>query len=70
MTHLTPRAAWPWMPGTIEEACGPDEWLVVVESRDVATTEDGTPAPADADDADVFFPMCFRDSSELRVVAE
>lgn len=50
----------------IEEVCGPDEWLVAVESRDVATTEDGTPAPADADDAEVWFPMCFRDSSETR----
>jgi hypothetical protein len=66
MTHETPRESWPWMPGIIEEACGPDEWFIAVESRDVATFEDGTPAPADADDEDVFYPMCFRGSSELR----
>ena len=64
------RAAWPWLPGTIEEVCGPDEWLVAVESHDVATAEDGSPAPTDDDDADVWFPMCFRDSTELRAVSE
>jgi hypothetical protein len=69
MTHETPRETWPWMPGVVEEICGPDEWLVAVESRDVATAEDGSPAPAAADDADVWFPMCFRDSSELRAVS-
>lgn len=68
--HTAPRESWPWMPGTVEEVCGPDEWLIAVESRDVATAEDGTPAPADADDEDVWFPMCFRDSSEIRTVAE
>ena len=64
MTHETPRESWPWYPGTIEETCGADEWLIAVESRDVATAEDGS--PADADDADVFYPMCFRDSAEIR----
>ena len=60
------REAWPWLPGTVEEECGPDEWLIVVESRDVATLEDGSPAPDDVPDADVFYPLCFRDSSEIR----
>lgn len=69
MTHETPRESWPWVPGTVEEVCGPDEWLIAVESRDVATAEDGTPAPADADDDDLYFPMCFRDSSEIREAA-
>lgn len=64
------RAAWPWMPGTVEEVCGTDEWLIVVESRDVATDEDGGPAPADADDAEVWFPMCFRSADELRAVSK
>jgi hypothetical protein len=50
----------------IEEVCSADEWFVVVTDRAVATLEDGTPAPADADDEDVFYPMCFRGSSELR----
>lgn len=66
MIHETPRETWPWLPGTVEEACGPDEWLVVVEDRAVAQLEDGSPAPADVADDDVFFPMCFRDSSEIR----
>lgn len=60
------RAVWPWLPGTVEEACGPDEWLVVVEDRAVAQLEDGSPAPADVADEDVWFPVCFRDSSEIR----
>jgi hypothetical protein len=61
------RDAWPWLPGVIEEVCGPDEWSVVVY---LPRLEDGTPAPADAPDDELFFPVCFRDSSELRAVAE
>jgi hypothetical protein len=56
--------------GIIEEVCSPDEWLVAVAAREVATTEDGRPAPADTPDDDLYFPMRFRDSSELRAVAE
>ena len=37
------RAAWPWLPGSIVEQCGPDEWLVCVEDRDVAVLHDGRP---------------------------
>jgi hypothetical protein len=70
MTHLTPREDWPWLPGVIEDQCGPDEWLIAVESRDLATTEDGSPAPADAADDDLYYPMCFRDPSEIREAAE
>ncbi len=25
----TDRAGWPWLPGSIVEQCGPDEWYVV-----------------------------------------
>ena len=39
------RAAWPWLPGSIVEQCGPDEWRVCVEDRDVAVLHDGRPAP-------------------------
>jgi hypothetical protein len=35
------RAAWPWLPGSIVEQCGPDEWQVCVEDRDVAVLQDG-----------------------------
>jgi hypothetical protein len=66
MAHLTPRETWPWYPGTIEEVCSADEWLIAVESRNVATTEDGSPATADVADEDVFYPLCFRDHAEIR----
>ena len=46
------RAAWPWLPGTVLEQCGPDEWDVCVEAPELVTA-DG-------------YPCCFRDSSELR----
>jgi len=39
------RAAWPWLPGTVLSQCGPDEWDVMVEARELATLDDGTPAP-------------------------
>ena len=37
------RAAWPWLPGTIVEQCGPDEWQVCVEDRDVAVLGEAAP---------------------------
>jgi hypothetical protein len=49
----------------VEQQCGPDEWLVIIEDRRVAELEDGTPAPAGTSDEDLL-PMCFRDSGELR----
>ena len=63
------RAAWHWLPGCIEEICGPDEWLVCVTSRQVATEEDGTPALPGTPDDDLYFPMCFRDASEIRAAS-
>ena len=60
------RAAWPWLPGTIVEQCGPDEWLVCVEDRDVAVLRDGRPAPRNTAFRNLYYPMCFRDSSEIR----
>ncbi len=60
------RAAWPWLPGSIVEQCGPDEWYVCVEVRELATLEDGRPAPDGTADDDLFFPCCFRDSSEIQ----
>ena len=43
MTASTPREAWPWMPGVIENQCGADEWMVTVYAREVAQLEDGSP---------------------------
>ena len=28
------RERWPWLPGTIVEQCGPDEWYVCIEVRE------------------------------------
>ncbi len=49
------RSAWPWLPGTIVEQCGPDEWQVCVVVDELARNQNGEP----------WFPCCFRDSSEL-----
>lgn len=68
--RTVPREEWPWMTGVIENQCGPDEWLVTVYAREVAQLEDGTPAPAGTPAEDMFFPQCFRDSSELKRTPE
>jgi hypothetical protein len=54
------------VPGTIEQHCGPDEWQVCIEAREVAVLEDGTIPPPDTPDEDLFYPMCYRDRSEIR----
>lgn len=46
------RELWPWLPGRIIQQCGPDEWDVCVEAPELENA-DG-------------FPLCFRDSSEIR----
>jgi len=60
------RSAWPWPPGTIVDQCGPDEWRVCVEDRDVAMLEDGRRAPRHTAPRNLYYPMCFRDASEIR----
>ena len=60
------RAAWPWLPGTIERQCGTDEWQVCVEDRDVAVLRDGRPAPRNTASRNLYYPLCCRDSSEIR----
>jgi hypothetical protein len=30
------RDRWPWLRGTIVEQCGPDEWYVCIEVRELA----------------------------------
>jgi hypothetical protein len=62
------RSAWPWLLGTILSQCGPDEWHICVRARELATLEDGSPAPAGTADEDLFFPCCFRDAREIRRV--
>ena len=55
------RAAWPWLPGWVVSRCGPDEWEICVQTPELAMEHEG----------ETVFPVCFRDSSELRTsVAE
>jgi hypothetical protein len=70
MTADHARDTWPWLPGVIENQCGPDEWLVTVYDRGLAMLEDGSPAPDGTPGEDMFYPQCFRDSSELKLVPE
>jgi hypothetical protein len=67
---VSDRAEWPWLPGTIEQQCGPDEWLVTIEDRRLAELGDGSPAPEGTPDKELLFPQCYRDSSELRPTPE
>jgi hypothetical protein len=60
------RDTWAWLPGSILEQCGPDEWRVVVEVPALAYPDPSVPngnAPEH-----MLYPACFRDSSEIRGV--
>ena len=61
-----PRDQWAWLPGSILSQCGPDEWHIVVEVREFATLADGTVPPAGTPEADLYYPACFRDASEIQ----
>lgn len=50
----------------IQQRVGADEWQVCVESREVATAEDGTPAPDGTPTEGLYWPMCYRDRSEIK----
>lgn len=60
------RSTWAWLPGIILQRCDEDEWQVFVDVRELATLEDGSPAPEDAPEETLIYPTCFRDSSEIR----
>jgi len=60
------REQWPWLPGRIVEQCGPDEWYVCVEVRELALLRDGRRAPRGTAGRNLYYPCCFRDSSEIR----
>jgi hypothetical protein len=65
------RVTWPWVPGTIAYQCGPDEWGVVIEAREVAFIENSQPpAPDGTPDDQLCHPVVFRDSSEIRLRPE
>ena len=61
------RSAWPWLPGSIAEQRGPDEWYVCVEVRDLAVLADGRPALLGTASRNLYYPCCFWDSSEIRL---
>ena len=61
------RANWPWLPGTILEQCGPDEWRVCVEDISVAVREDGSKPTPRTPQHNLYYPLCFRDSSEIKL---
>jgi hypothetical protein len=61
------RAEWPWLPGWVVSRCGPDEWEICVQVPALARQEDRTPAPEGTAADEAFYPVCFRDSSEIRV---
>jgi hypothetical protein len=63
------RSAWPWLPGSILGQCGPDEWYVCVEVRELAVLRDGRRAPRGTASKNLYYPCCFRDSSEIRPLA-
>jgi hypothetical protein len=60
------RAAWPWLPGTIVEQCGPDEWQVCIEDMSVAVRKDGSKPTPRTPRNRLYYPLCYRDSSEIK----
>ena len=70
------REQWPWLPGAIVEQCsrqetivgqcGPQEWYVCVEVRELAVLRDGRRAPRGTASRNLYYPCCFRDGSEIR----
>ena len=61
------RADWPWLPGTIFERVGPDEYRVCVEDPAVAVRKDGSKPTPRTPKNRLYYPCCFRDSSEIRL---
>jgi hypothetical protein len=60
------RITWLWLPGSIVEQRGPDEWFICIEVRDLAILRDGRRAPRGTASRNLCYPCCFRDSSEIR----
>jgi hypothetical protein len=66
VTDDQPRDEWRWLPGTALERCGRDDWRVCVEVRELATREDGSKPRRNTPRHKLFYPMCFRDASDIR----
>jgi hypothetical protein len=61
------RARWPWLTGTVLQRVGPDEFQIVVEDLAVAVRQDGSRPTPRTPRRNLFFPMCYRDSSEIKL---
>ena len=61
------RGNWPWLPGTIVQQCGPDEWQVCVEDMSVAVRKDGSKPTSRTPQRNLYYPLCFRDASEIKL---
>ncbi len=46
--------------------CGPDEWYVCIEVRELAVLRDGRRASRVTASRNLYYPCCFRDGSEIR----
>ncbi len=62
------RAAWPWLPGTILQQVGADEFQIVVEDLAVAVRADGSKPTPRTPKNRLYFPLCFRDASEIKLI--
>jgi hypothetical protein len=51
------RDGWPWLSGWVVPECGPDEWEICVQAPELAIQHEG----------EAWYPVCFRDSSEIRL---
>jgi hypothetical protein len=60
------RSTWPWLPAIIEQQCGPDEWQVCVMDKSVSVLRDGRRGPRNTASRNLYYPLCYRDSSEIR----
>ena len=61
------RARWPWLPGTVLQRVGPDEYQVVIEVPELAVRADGSKPTSRTPRRNLYYPMCFRDASEIRL---
>jgi hypothetical protein len=64
--EMPQRDHWAWLPGSIISQCGPDEWQIVVEVRELATRKDGTLPRKNTASRNLYYPICFRDACEIR----
>jgi hypothetical protein len=64
------RETWPLLPGTVLGQCAADTWHVVINVRELAALEDGSPAPEDTPEDRLRYPDVYCDSSEMMVVNE